>query len=190
MKELKFIHITKTAGTSIENLAQENNINWGRFDLEYKNCSKMVNSWWHHVIPLKNKYDWFMVVRNPYDRIVSEFYCPYDTIDKTNYSKEQFNSYIQEKLKQIKIKDYDHYRPQYLYLNNNVKIHILKFENLTEEFNNLMKEYNLKIELECHDNKGKDKKFTVNDLNTETIKLINSVYDKDFANFSYLTKDN
>ena len=36
-----------------------------------------------------------------------------------------------------------------------------------------MKEYNLKIELECHDNKGKDKKFTVNDLNTETIKLIN-----------------
>ncbi len=28
-KPLKFIHITKTAGTSIENIGKENNILWG-----------------------------------------------------------------------------------------------------------------------------------------------------------------
>ena len=41
MKDLKFIHITKTAGTTIENLAKANNINWGRFDLDYRYYTKM-----------------------------------------------------------------------------------------------------------------------------------------------------
>ena len=39
MKQLKFIHITKCAGTTIENIGKKNNILWGRFYTEYG---------WHH----------------------------------------------------------------------------------------------------------------------------------------------
>ena len=45
MKQLKFIHITKCAGTSIEDIGIENNILWGRFHTEYGN--------WHEIF--KNK---------------------------------------------------------------------------------------------------------------------------------------
>ena len=42
MKPLKFIHITKTAGTTIENLGLKKNIKWGRFHKEYGPC-------WHRI---------------------------------------------------------------------------------------------------------------------------------------------
>ena len=41
-KQLHFIHIPKNAGTTIENLAKENNILWGRFDKEYNNEGKII----------------------------------------------------------------------------------------------------------------------------------------------------
>lgn len=47
MKELKFIHITKCAGTTIENLGKKNNILWGKFHKEY--------GWWHEIFTCKSK---------------------------------------------------------------------------------------------------------------------------------------
>lgn len=79
MKKLKFIHCTKCAGTYIEDLGIKYNLKWGRFHKEYG---------WHHEkfkqlsYNLKNKYDWFMIVRNPYDRILSEYYCKWAGIGK------------------------------------------------------------------------------------------------------------
>ena len=43
MKQLKFIHITKCVGTSIEDIGKQNNIKWGRFHMEY--------GWWHEIFP-------------------------------------------------------------------------------------------------------------------------------------------
>ena len=50
---------------------------------------------------------------------------------------------------------------QYKYLDDDYKIHIIKFENLEEEFHNLMKKYNLDIKLNRHKNKSENKKFKV-----------------------------
>ena len=92
MKRLKFIHITKTGGTSIEETGLKYNIRWGKFHAEYGNWfhEKFINKprW------LRVKYDWFTVVRNPYNRIMSEYHwCM--KIDKViETSVEQLNTFI------------------------------------------------------------------------------------------------
>ena len=48
MKELKFIHITKCAGTSIENLGKKYGYNWGKYHYE-------EYGWWHQNFQTKVK---------------------------------------------------------------------------------------------------------------------------------------
>lgn len=187
MKELKYIHITKCAGSTIEDIGKENNIYWGRFHYEY--------GWWHECFPrkhihLKNKYDWFVVVRNPYDRIISEFYCNYGGIGikphlNDEFDLTDFNNYIKKKiLKRQEIGD--HYTEQYKYIDENVNIHIIHFENLYTEFNELMEKYDLHIKINRHSNKPDLKrKFTVESFSSEVIELINNIYHKDFEMFHY-----
>ena len=43
---------------------------------------------------------------------------------------------------------------------------------------------NINIKLDKHDNKN-NKIYTINSLSPEVIKIINSVYDKDFKMFGY-----
>jgi len=188
MKSLKFIHITKTAGTSIEDVSRKAGLFWGRFHKEYAKR-------WHKPFTtidktIREKYDWFTVVRNPYDRILSEFYCRWITPIDKNVSIEQFNKQIQSHIlhrqKHRQSLDF-HYTEQYLYIDNSVVIHILKFENLFDEFNRLMQKYNIKITLDVKTNVGK-KQYTIEDFNVETICLINHVYEKDFSMFNYEMK--
>ena len=99
-KELKFIHITKTGGSSIEECAKKKGILFGVHDPVYMNPPRCK---WHphHAIftklpiEVRRTYDWFTVVRNPYDRIISEYYCKWGGIG-LNYSlhtKEECNTY-------------------------------------------------------------------------------------------------
>ena len=121
MKLLKFIHITKCAGTTIENLTFKdhfpgNNVKWGKNDnLELCNCfSKSFRlqqqAWWH--IPLRygivkrldyllEHYNFFTIVRNPYDRIVSEYYCQWGGPARKSEDMEEFNQYIINRLLKI-----------------------------------------------------------------------------------------
>ena len=50
----------------------ENNIKWGMFHKEYGHHHRPFRE---KPLKLHEKYDWFMVLRNPYTRLVSEFYC-------------------------------------------------------------------------------------------------------------------
>ena len=187
-KELKFIHITKTGGTTIEKLGQKHNIKWGMFHKEYNNWHRPPGEQNQNII---QKYDWFTVVRNPYDRIISELHCRFGNHNREilNKSKNEINEYIR---KCINLKDnfhnyknlycYGHYNEQHKYLCDN--INILKFENLEEDFNKLMIKYNMNIKLQGHHYKMK-RKFNIHDLDKETINLINNVYHKDFELFGY-----
>lgn len=184
MKELKFIHITKCAGTSIENLGKKKNILWGRFHKEY--------GWWHGIftkkpLRLKSKYDWFIVVRNPYERILSEYYCKYGGPSVRHKNVQDFNNYLIDRIQKRGItRRGDHYTEQYVYLDSNCTIHVIKFENLKQDFDNLMVKYNLPLQLNIHSNKGEGvKTFQVKDFSNDLIKLINKVYSKDFEIFNY-----
>jgi len=183
-KELKFIHITKNAGTSIENSAIKHHIYWGRFHKEY--------GYWH--IPfikidksIRDKYDWFVVVRNPYTRILSEYYCKWGGVGMFYMSVEYMNTYLIRKIKNIKEEvNKCHYVEQYKYIDDTSKIYIIHFENLENEFNDLMKKYKLEyIKLEKSNTKPFDAPYKVSDFSNELINLINEVYDKDFKLFGY-----
>ena len=190
MKPLKFIHITKCGGTYIENISKKKNILWGRHDPTYgKKCFDRYPSLWHRIPKFTNNledYDWFMVVRNPYDRIISELHCPYGGLgyEINRFNPYMINKYIVERIKKRYIHG-DHYTEQYKYLieNDGVKQHILKYENIEEEFNKLMIDYDLDL---CFKKKPPSSKFvTCDTLYPDTIKLINKVYEKDFKLFDY-----
>ena len=199
-KTLNFIHITKNAGTTIENNEKEKGILWGRFNDEYCkniNITKNIGDVWHNYFPnldksIRSNYDWFLVVRNPYDRILSEFkwYSNRDQYKNNSFTINMFNEFIQNKIKEANdtntnIGKYGgHFSPQYKYLTNDDKIHILKFENLNQEFNDLMKQYNINLKLDEKHNVS-NHKFTINDFNESTKKLIQEVYKKDFELFNY-----
>jgi hypothetical protein len=191
MKELKFIHITKCAGTFIEKIGKSKNINWG---VDHYRTGEYGH--WHEPFSqkeksLKEKYDWFVIVRNPYTRILSEYYCQWGGIGRktnVNHSKEEFNEFL---INKINRKPVHHYTEQYKYIDNESNINIIKFENLNEELEILFKKYKLNIDLKEYkkenskEEKNNEIKFTINDFNNRLINLINDVYKKDFELFGY-----
>lgn len=190
-KELKFIHITKCAGTYIEDIGKSHNLEWGRFHKEY--------GFWHRLFgnvpaPIRYKYDWFMIVRNPYDRILSEYYCQWGGIGKTNikHTKLEFNSYLIHKIQKRNLKG-GHYTEQYKYLVPDVSIHVVKLEDLKEQLSALFEKYALDIKLSetfanTKESKNRVLPFTVSDFSPKLIQLINKVYQQDFKLFQYPMK--
>jgi hypothetical protein len=183
-KNLYFIHIPKTAGTSIENAAKNNNLLWGRFDTTLKS-SKNIPAWHcpQEILPYC-----FCVIRNPFDRFISQFY--HDNEIK-NYNSEKLNKYIEVKIPLIKnnmnISD-NHFLPQYKFYE---KCHIIiSFDNLQNNLNNLMKMFNLpllvldklpggKVQQEKRD-KITINKLTYLDINEKNKDLIKQIYKLDF----------
>jgi len=192
MKQLKFVHITKTGGTTIEIIGKRNGFLWGMYDPVYAENI----GFWHipfstakNLKKLQQEFDWFAVVRNPYQRILSEFYCKWIAPKNKNICTTEFNEFIQSMIKNKgSIKAIGHYQEQHLYTHNlqgeQIVNHIIKYENFQEELETLFAKYNINIKIDEYHNKGK-KKFTVDDFDLQTIQLINKVYDKDFNLLGY-----
>ncbi len=89
LRPLQFLHITKCAGTSVENWGHEHGFRWGRFFTKGRTLSlkkpheNFLKGDIFHVPPsffTIDPYegsDLFTVVRNPYTRAISEFRCPW-----------------------------------------------------------------------------------------------------------------
>lgn len=170
---LFFIHIPKNAGTTINYLGLKNGYRW-----TYRSENMSCSAW--HIPPDKNlDRPSFCVVRNPYDRIISQY--------SYSRSKKELNDYIRDKLtKYIKNRHIDdcHFIPQHKY--TKYITHVLKYENLEKEFNSLMEEYDINITLNEKKNVTVHK-YKIEDISRESLDLINSVYRKDFLKLSYNT---
>jgi hypothetical protein len=104
MKKLMFLHITKSAGTAVEDYFVERALPLGRFDYFYKS-SRMhwhtppiafdKKTQVHFLEEIKNKTS-FTVCRNPIDRIESEMRCRWGNhlLDKSNSSAFTYNKIL------------------------------------------------------------------------------------------------
>jgi chondroitin 4-sulfotransferase 11 len=190
-----FVHIPKTAGTSIEkalNLQQEISL-YKKY--KYKNypvcpqhlfLSEIIKE-----IPTLKSFSVFTVVRNPFDRFVSV----YLHFKKNFWAKEFFNlnfeKFINICLKlpiaERRYKFDGHLEIQQNYLDYNLPIHIFKFEELNnkslEEW--LYKNFNLKINL-SHENKTLNKlPYKEYYTKQSLIDKVAEFYAKDLESFFY-----
>lgn len=196
VKSLKFIHITKTAGTSIVESGFRAGLHWGWRHKEY--------GWWHGCFPLKpsrlkESHEWFAVVRDPYERLVSEFHCPHAIEEEADWEARDQNEKAIESgdvnmfnkalRRRIRSRDLSgrHYTEQFRYFEDSTPVRVLRFENLLQEFSMLMRDYSLEASLQEIPERMR-RSFGVEDMDESTLRLVNDVYRKDFLTLGYKMK--
>jgi hypothetical protein len=198
--KIVFVHIPKTAGTSIEfalgmhsgineiglvyqkHIEQNNNTLFG-MGLQHLTAYKIMKSLGEE---LYSSYYKFSVIRNPYDRLVS--YVAWINAKwerKELLTREVFKEYIRMNFflgfsrNRILIPQYN-----YLYYNGKVLVDkILYFENIINDFSNLAQELNLEINLEKRMTSYHED-FLYYYGNKEK-KIIKDYYKKDFRYFGF-----
>jgi hypothetical protein len=193
---LLFIHIPKTGGSSIEeyfkrkfNFILNEESLFTAFGKRFNGISYQHQTY----IDIYDNREFFKInfnnikimaiVRNPYDRIVSDLF--FFKLINSNSTPEEVYLKIKDN---FLVKTYDnHPLPQHKYVidkNGNLidNIIIIKNEHLDQAMINLgYTDFNMHAQV----NKlNKDKKY-IDYLNDESIKLINSFYDNDFIYFKY-----
>jgi len=192
-----FVHIPKTAGMSIENVL-EIDIKWPQTNLNklfgpYKFGSYNIHLQHATCIQIKElisktKYDnyfKFAIVRNPYDRCVSQYFYIKKwnkTVQKLNFK--EFIKYLELQNKNKNV--FCHYMPQYKFIYQNNKLlvdYIGKFEKLDQKWTIITKKLGFtkslpKINTTNHN-------FYMDYYDRETLDLVNNLFKKDFELFDY-----
>ena len=197
-KELNtlFIHIPKTAGISVNKYLEYKSViaKYKKFDPLYLSIIKTKLpkhiSYYHHTYnDIKDIYSnfdkKFTIIRNPYDRMISEYFFRMSTCEwKKNENKthsEDLADFIPWFLNNEKNFD-NHKLPQYQFIQGiEDKITILRFENLKEDFKNYFNE-----ELNVNFKYGNYTRSKYQDYYTpQTKELVYNYYQQDFIQFNY-----
>ena len=137
-----------------------------------------------------NEYFKFAICRNPYDRIVSEFFwCQIPKIG--NRHGQSFDDYLQYVQKCVLDRNYyetvyhDHFMPQHEFIydeKNNLQIdRLFKYENFDEVENFLKEELNV-TNIQHLNKRSNNKKIELTDKQKE---LIYEIYKNDFILLNY-----
>ena len=193
-----FIHIPKTGGSNIENfflhysknkptinnlLSNNINIKINNHSLQHMTYIEYYNNKEFFNINL-NDLKIITVVRNPYDRIISDLF--YLKFAKPDNDRDQIEEIIKNYLYSNHLYD-NHKLEQYKFIidkNNkiNQNIIVLKCENLNEQ----MKILGFPdFEKFCNYTKNNFNKNYLKYLNDNSISLINNYYKLDFEYFNY-----
>ena len=174
--------------------------------------------------------DLFTIIRNPYSRVLSEYYCPWNGFqpkyrrgtvhEKDPGDPKVMNEWVKSMVKRLgvamsefnvekgKVKEQakglnedsfvlaqKHYINQAEYVYNDDEIivkHVLHYENLSSEFDALMKKYNIALTLPSKDegvyseaNNDNERRLSYKDLDPEAIELVNVFARVDFEKFGY-----
>ncbi len=189
-----FFHISKTGGTTIMNYFAERsdsetnlklyhpvgNLEWSH--ATYEMCKKELNNIFNDLYK-------FTIVRNPYDRIVSEFfyrkkYGYKNTFNSINMNFEKFVNQLYEIFPLIKRMSHinqSHFILQKDYCGEGVDI--FKYEQFDEIVNFLNKKFNINIK-NIKQNQSDHSNFRKY-YNQKTAKQILEMYKEDFEFLGY-----
>lgn len=201
-----FIHIPKTGGTSVEHyFSKKYNIplnkkslymyfsNEEKIKYDLKITSSLQHITYNQIFEYRKIFDInfdnikiITIVRNPYERIISDlfYFSKLGLISMTvTSSKDEVFNMIKTYISATNLDN--HNLPQHVFItifNEKIipNIHILHTESLTDDMHKLgYKDFNL------HLHTNPEKINYIDYLNSDSIKLINDYYDKDFKLFNY-----
>jgi len=201
-----FIHIPRTAGSSVEiALGRTKKHGWGRahrdilfgwdsifkIHLQHATIKELID---FRLVNKNNLADYFKftIVRNPWERAVSDFV--WLNIDDTfrNYLLQKGKFEYIAKNKSSKDTRYDHFRPQadfIFYTDNNLMDFVAKYETLQKDWNKICSNIGLKITTLGHTKQTKHKHYSTY-YDSETKKLVEKLYQKDIDIFNYTFEGN
>jgi len=176
-----FVHIPKTAGTSISNLLNQNNLdNWNREWPRHHDPYYYLK----HANNIDSSIFSFSVVRNPYTRTYSCF----KEFNRTNKTEISFSKYLNNILNNVisTVTPLLHLE-QSFYISKDKDIQVNKVYNF-ENLNELEKDFRWILK---NNNVGNYKKDSyIKDYSNEAIEITKEIYSKDFSLFNYSTDFN
>jgi len=197
-----FVHIPKTAGTSIEYLLDmhgcKKDIGINRYLDQEPDFEHLFGSGLQHlsakeiekIIGQKifKEYFKFSIIRNPYDRLISYFaWLDGKWVNNKMLTKENFYKYLNEYRLLNYIPFYNNFpKPQYKYLYIKKKLavdFIIRYERLEEGIKEISSKIGLNINLPL-----RMKSFHMNYreyYNFNTVNIVRRLYYKDFKLFNY-----
>ena len=157
-----------------------------RKQLQHLTCRQILEYGFLDSIRFR-RYFKFSFVRNPYDRLVSEYIFDKKWNKKTkNMAFKEFLIYLAEQLKSQHI--FAHYRPQtdFIYYDSNELLvdFVGRFENLIYDWEQVRKKSNADLPELPHINKG-DHLHYMEYFDVDTIAMTNELYAVDFKQLGY-----
>eukprot|EP00403_Amphidinium_massartii_P026596 CAMPEP_0178398686 /NCGR_PEP_ID=MMETSP0689_2-20121128/14899_1 /TAXON_ID=160604 /ORGANISM="Amphidinium massartii, Strain CS-259" /LENGTH=292 /DNA_ID=CAMNT_0020019453 /DNA_START=46 /DNA_END=924 /DNA_ORIENTATION=+ len=194
------IHIPKTAGTAVELAGITSGVRWG-CHMSFDGCSRGEgNCYPWHVPPswmssgsqpnLYEGRDTFCVIRNPYDRALSE-YRYFNTACNKHYMNDKLKEWLEAYKSGDTMLNGCHLVPQAEYVwgrdGRQWCQNMLRLEEFPAAFDNYMASRNLtRVQLkESPVNLGHCQDLSVDDIEPRNIKLINEIYHEDFERLNY-----
>jgi hypothetical protein len=177
-RELLFIHISRTAGSSIETALVGKD--WWLIDSPTKHISaKQARE--HYGESIWTTYNKFSVVRNPWDRVASLWAAK----SWHQASKIDLNCSFEFFIKNLKPHPNERYQSLFYFdiLNEDIE-YILRFENLQEELNSMLDDIGCQPISLPHTEKRSHKHYR--NLYTEVEKnLVGEIFEKDITSLGY-----
>lgn len=189
-KQCIFVHIPKNAGTTIERcmgMQNSESLYSTRKNKKYKVCPQhLYAAEILELMPNASEYFWFTIVRNPLDRLVSEYhYIKSTKCAASKFASLDFSNFVNclhlPAAERAFIFD-RHLEPQVNFIQGVDNIEIFKFEQLNACFKMLQHKFH--IPFFAHDRRSIREDYK-NYYTASTEELVREFYKDDFNVFEY-----
>jgi|TARA_R110000824_G_C14935299_1_gene649206 hypothetical protein len=190
--KFKFIHIPRCGGSGIEDnfdLFYKENFWVPNFTHHFSNCQFAPQHFTHQILDSfldveQKKWFSFTLVRNPYNRIISEYFYIHKNFyfkPINDFNESHFINWLTTDLIEFNL---DHKLPQSTFIDKPVDL-VIKLEELEKGYQKLNTQFNTTL-FSTKTNSGNIKtKKILKSLSQNTLDLIYNIFELDFTQFNY-----